>query len=252
MMTAMDKSANSPPHNTIHSDEDWTSHPIVEWLIMHKNLFIWVFLGLIGLLILTSRLIAWRTLDAEKDFFEAQALFTQIEQAAATSNPSLLSANLERLQAIIERHPELKPQYEGALAQILLVNGDVSKAQLFVDDVFKRTEFDHLKLYQEYTEASLLIGQGLYTDALAKAKQLKQELDQLGGETHPVLYAFNLVRLGMLYQQVGQLEEEMTVWQHLQHSSQQTAGGDKAHHAYQIGHASLNQYIEERKNALGH
>src|SRR5262249_36112881 len=154
----------------IHFDEDWASHPAIEWLSAHKNLLLWAVVGLIVALIVASRLVTWRHLDAEKDFFQAQTAFTQFEQAAGNTTDGTAAADLEQLQAIMQRHPELKAKYEGALAQTLLVIGQVPQAQTYIEDTFKRTRSDHLQLYQNYTKASVLINQGQYADALHFAK----------------------------------------------------------------------------------
>lgn len=248
----MNKAPNSSPFNHMNPDEDWTSHPAIDWILAHKSIFLWAFLTLLALLILTSRLIAWRTLDAEKDFFLAQTAFTQFEQEAISTNTATATNDLDQLQAIMKRHPELKSKYEGSLAQTLLVTGQIAQAQIFIDDIFNRTQPDHLKLYQDYTEASLLIGQGNYTEALTRAKALKESLDQQKGDANPVLYAFNLVRLAMLYQETEQPQEELRVWEDLQHQSQQIKGMLTVAQAFQIGNASLIQYAQERKNSLSH
>lgn len=252
MMTAMNKSPNSSPFNPMNTDEDWTSHPAIDWLLAHKSIFLWVFFGLIALLILSSRLIAWRTLDAEKDFFQAQTAFARFEQDATLAETTNASTDLEQLEAIMQRHPELKPKYEGSLAQILLVTGKIPQAKIFINDIFKRTEPDHLKLYQDYTEASLLIGLGNYADALISAKQLKENLDSQGSDTNSVLYGFNLVRLALLYQQAGKSQEELKIWEDLQNQSQTIKGLLTVAQAFQIGNASLSQYAEARKNNLVH
>lgn len=253
MIIVMNKSSTSSSLNNIHFDEDGTSHPAIEWLSNHKNILLWAVFGLVAALIIASQLISWRTLDAEKDFFQAQTMFTQFEQAAGNATDSTAAAaDLEQLQAIMQRHPELKPKYEGPLAQTLLVTGQVPQAQVYIEDTFKRTQPDHLQLYQNYTQASMLIGQEQYANALQSAKQLQIDLDQLGKESNPVLYVYNLIRLAMLYQQMGQPEEELKAWEQLQNQPQRLEAVLEASQAYQIGNASLNQYIEERKSALIH
>jgi hypothetical protein len=247
----MNKSSNSSSLNNIHFDEDWTSHPAIEWLSNHKNILIWVFAGLIIALIFATRLITWRTLDAEKDFFQAQTAFTQFEQTAGNATDgTATAADLEQLQVIMQRHPELKPKYEGSLAQTLLITGQVPQAQAYIEDIFKRTEPDHLQLYQNYTQTSVLIGQERYADALQNAKQLKSDLDQIGAGANPILYVYNLIRLAMLHQQMGQSEEELKAWEELQNQTQRLEAALEASQAFQVGNASLNQYMEERKSAL--
>jgi hypothetical protein len=247
----MNKSSNSSSINNIHFDEDWTSHPAIEWLSTHKNILLWAVFGIIAALIIATRLITWRTLDAEKDFFQAQAAFNQFEQAAGnTAEGTAAAADFEQLQAIMQRHPELRSKYEGPLAQTLLIIGQVPQAQAYIEDIFKRAQSDHLQLYQNYTNTSVLIGQGDYANALQNAKQLKSDLDQLGERANPILYVYNLIRLAMLYQQMEQPGEELKAWEELQNQTQRLEAVIEASQAFQVGNASLNQYIEERKSAL--
>lgn len=248
----MNKSSNNPPSNNMHLDEDWSSHPAIEWITSHKSVLLWGVFAFVAILILALRLITWRTLDAEKDFFQAQAAFTQFEQTAAATDGSTAPADLEQLQAIMQRHPELQAKYDGALAQTLLITGPVSQAQTYVGDIFKRAESDHLQMYQQYSKGSLLIAQKQYPEALQSAKQLNSDLEQLGEESHSILYVFNLVRLATLYQHLKHPQDELNTWIQLQNQPQRLSALHAANQAFQVGNASLNQYIEERKKALTH
>lgn len=247
----MNKSSTSTSLKNLDLNEDWTSHPTIEWLSNHKNMLLWAFFALIALLVIASRFITWQTLNSEKDFFQAQILFTQFQQAPTnpTENSSSTS-DLDELEAIMQRHPELKPKYEGPLAQTLLINGQTSQAQPFIEDIFKRTKPDHLQLYQDYTQTSLLIGQQNYPEALHRAQQLKATFDQTNEIVNPILYVFNLIRLAMLYQQTDQPQEELKAWEELQTQPQLLDSVFAANQMLKIGQVSLNQYIEERKQTL--
>lgn len=241
---------SSSPKN-LQFDEDWSAHPAIEWLSTHKNILLWALIGLIAFLIIASQLINWRTLNAEKDFFQAQTTFNQFQQAATQPQEnSMATVDFEQLEAIMQRHPELKPKYEGALAQTFLINGQIPQAQAFIEDIFKRTTPDHLQLYQSYTQTSLLIGQKQYAEGLQQALRLKTTLDQLGEEANPILYVFNLIRIAALYQQTGQIQEELNIWDQLQNQMKRSEALLVANEAFIVGHASLHQYIKERKDAL--
>jgi hypothetical protein len=245
----MSKSSVNPSLNNIDLGEDWSSHPAIEWLSANKKILLWGFLALLACLILAYRLVAMRTLNAEADFFQAQTLFTQFQQAAISS-PDSVSSELDQLKAIMERHPELKPKYEGPLAQTLLMMGQDAQAQAFATDIFERTAPDDLSLYQDYSQVSLLISEEHYADALQQTQLLQAALDQLNEKANPILYVFNLIRLAMLYQQMGQTQEELQTWEQLQNQPQRLEAVLAANHVLKVGQASLNQYIEERKNAL--
>jgi tetratricopeptide (TPR) repeat protein len=247
----MSKPSSSSLLNKINLDEEWSNHPAIEWLSSHKQIIIWTFLGLVALLILSYRLISVQTVNAERDFFQAQATFTQFQQANATTqdDPST-AADLELLITLMQRHPELKAKYEGPLAQTLLIRGEALKAQPFVDDVFTRTHPDHLQLYQNYSKVSLLIGQGQYAEALQQTQQLQQTLETTTDSTYPFLSTFNLLRLALLYQQVNQPQKELETWEKFQSQPQYVEATEAINQALKVGQASLNQYIAERRKVL--
>lgn len=226
--------------------DNWSSHPAVEWLLHNKQTFIWVFLGLIVILIAATRFAAMSTLKAENDFFQAQHAFAQFQKEELTADNEDATEHLEELEAIMTRHPEIKPKYEGALAQALILTGNHSEAQKFADDIFKRTKPDHLGYYQDYSRTSLLISEGHYNEALPLALQLKVSLEGQGANENPILYVYNLIRIAMLYQQTNQPTEELKSWEELE-SLEAVAAADQV---FTIGQASLNQYIEQRKKAL--
>lgn len=247
----MNKSSSntSPIINVDFSGGDWSTHPIIEWLISHKKSFLWGFLIVLGCLILAYRLVAMRTLNAETDFFHAQKAFTQFQKEGISQNPSA-STDLEELKDIMQRHSELKPKYEGPLAQTLLIAGETNQAQIFADDIFKRTKVDRLQFYQDYSRISLLMGEGRYTEALQQAQQLRLNLDQLSEQENPILYVFNLIRLAILYQQTDQIQKELQTWEELLNQPHRIDALLVANQVFKMGQASLNQYIEERKKTL--
>lgn len=244
----MNKSPASSVKN-ISFEGDWSSHPAIEWLSNRKNLLLWALFALITVLILASRLVTWRTQSAEKDFFQAQTAFTQFQENAITDN-STAPADLEQLQTLMQQYPELKPKYEGPVAQTLLINGQISQAEVLTRDIFRRTKPDHLQLYQDYTQTSLVMGQGNYGAALKRAQDLKSTLDQLNEGNNPILYVLNLMRLALLYQQTNQPQEELKVWEELQNQPQRMEAIMAASQVLNVGQASLNQYIEERRSTL--
>lgn len=248
----MSKSPTQPSLDKLNLSDDWSTHPAAEWLSANKQIFIWIFGALLALLIIAYRLVVNHTENSESDFFRAQTTFTDFQQESISAqNPADATATLEELDAIMKRHPELKPKYEGSLAQTLLITGQVSQAIPFAQDIFNRTQPDHVKLYQDFSKTTLLIGQGEYSEALTQAQQLKQTLDQKGNNlTDSTLYIYNLIRLAMLHQQLGQKDEELKAWEQIQSLPKQSESVVAANQTLTIGNASLNQYIEERKKNL--
>lgn len=248
----MNKSSNpSSLKNIDLGEENLRYHSTIEWLSSHKHIFLWSFVALLALLILAYRFASIRTSNAETDFFQAQHAFSQFQQESTSSGQeNSTSSDLQQLIAIMQRHPELKPKYEGSLAQTLLANGQVAQAQIFAEDIFKRTQPDHLQFYQDYSKASFLIGEGHYSEALQQSQHLQSALDRLSEGTYPVLYVFNLIRLAMLYQETGQPQAELETWKQLQNQPQRLEAVMAAYQLFKVGQASLDQYIDERKKAL--
>ncbi len=234
--------------------EDGDIHQVILWLSSKKKIVLWSLIGLLILLLVSYRITALRTLDAESDFSQAQASFTQLQQAGQMDSKDenkTASADLEKLVAIMQRYPELEAKYEGPLSQMLLISGQVPQASLFADDVFKRTQSDQLDLYQDYSKTSLLIGEQLYSQALEKAQQLKQRMDQNNAEsTNPILYVMNLMRLAALYQALDQTAEELQIWELFQGQPHLQETMIATNHAFKAGRISLNQFIENRKQVL--
>ena len=240
----------SPLGKNLHLDEDWLNHPAIEWLSSHKKMILSIFLGLLFLLILAYRFTAIRTLNAEKDFFQAETIFNRLQQTKAFSQDPSSTSELEQLIGIMQRYPELKAKYEGPLAQTLLINGLFSPAQQFADDIFKRTQSNHLQPYQSFSQITFLIDEGQYSDALQQSIQLKSTLDQLGEQIHPLLSTFNLIRLAILYQKTGQQEEERQAWEQLENQPESLKKTLATNQLFKSGQVSLENYIEERKKAL--
>ncbi len=247
---AMTKSSTTSPIKNLDLAYDWSSHPAFEWLMNNKKIFIWGFLGLFVLLIAASRFATIRTLNAENDFFQAQAAFAEVQKEILPYENQAASTNLEELEAIMLRHPEIQPKYEGSLAQTLFITGNVPKAEKFANDIFKRTQPDYLQLYQDYSRTSLLIANGNYEEALTQAQQLKASLDQPDANGNPILYIYNLIRLAILYKETEQPKEELKTWEEFQNQPIRLEAVAAANKVLKIGQASLNQYIEQRKKTL--
>lgn len=231
-------------------DDDMGSHPVIEWLAAHKSSLLYGFIGLIVAMLVASRFINWQTLNAEKDYSTAETLFNQFQESENTSQESSIDvADFQKLEALMQRHPELKPKYEGSLAQTFIIHGQIPQAETLAKDIFQRTQRDHLQLYQDYTQASLVISEGKYTEGLQQAQQLEEKIHRLGGNTHPILNLFNLIRLATLYQITHQFEEELIYWNQLQNQFD-SEEAQKLDQVLKVGQASLSQYIAERIHAL--
>ena len=237
------------PQLTLNVANDWMSHPWVERLMSNRQLVLWGVCILFASLIVAYRILSISNLNTEGDFFRAQALFTHVQENDNEEGNN--EADIKELQGIMQRHPELQAKYDGPLAQTSLIEGNIPQAKAFADPIFQRTKPDHLALYQDYSQTSLLIGEGKYQEALQKTDQLKVKLE---GETVPMqnsaLYAFNLVRRALLLQELGQSDAEVQAWKELQTLMAASQPGYNIDELFTTGEASLSQYINERMNTL--
>lgn len=250
----MGKTSRPSSLNIIDSADEWTSHPAVEWLSANKQIILWSFLALLLLLISAYRLISHSNHQAENDYYRAETVFAQFQKETFGGNEELAGANLKELEAIIERHPELKSKYEGQLAQALLIAGQAAQATPLAEEVFKRTFADAIQLYQDYSVATLLISENQYQKALEQTQQLQQNLNQFIKEkSFENLFVYNILRLAMLHQQMGHTEEELKVWDTIENLpiNLKTVLESTQGQTLNQGKASLADYINQRRKALG-
>lgn len=249
----MGKTPRPSSLNIIDDSDDWTSHPAVEWLNANKQVILWSFLTLLIALIGAYRLVSHFNHRAENDYYRADVVFAQFQKDIYDGQGEIAATNLKELEEIIERHPELKAKYEGQLAQALLFAGQAAQAAPLAEEVFRRTLSDAIQLYQDYSAATLLIGENHYEEALQQSLQLQVNLNQLINEkSFENLFIYNLLRLAMLHQQLGHKQEELAVWETVENlplnlksvlESTQTQ-------IFNRGKASFPNYIHQRKKAL--
>ncbi len=112
------------------------------------------------------------------------------------------------LVAILHKHKELYPKYDGHLAQSLL-NRDPTLARIPAERLLERTG-NEAGVYAEFSRASLNVAEGDYQAALAQALALKEKI----GQEQPLLEAHNLLRIALLHQELGNMAET-AAWEEL-------------------------------------
>lgn len=239
----MSKQSKNPIIQTVNFSDSWTDGPFVEWIANYKKILALGGVALFAGLIIAFRLLTVSNLNTEGDYFRAQAIFSKFQEDYADNKE-----DLNELEAIIRRHPELQAKYDGPIAQTLLIEGDIPKAKVFADLTFNRTRADHLALFEEYAKTSLIIGEGNYSEGLQQASQLKAKMESSENNlTHSTLYAFNLIRLALLNQQLGLKDAELEAWAAVQNLGENSKDAMTAVGLFNAGNASLNQYILQRK-----
>lgn len=243
----MNKESSSFTKFSLMNDMD--TQPIIDWLTLNKKTILIAFAILFTLLILSHRILSQRAINTESDYIRAQTLFQEIQAPSTTEGSD--QKQLKELQAILQRRPEFGVIYNGTLAELLLIQGKAAEAASFASPLFERTEKNHLPLYQSFGKTALLIAAGKYQQAYESAKTLKLEMEQADPHTYgPLLYAYNLLRLAALEQQLGYQKEEQQSWESLTAYIAKESSLADFNLIFSAGTASLAGYSEHRRAAL--
>lgn len=149
---------------------------------------------------------------AEVDYVTASNAFTKWDQVLEKDSEDFLS-----LQKQMKKHPELHAYYDPQIGQNFLAVHEAEEAVPFIERTLKRTGQPY---YRDYAETSLKVSSGAYTEALREAKELKESLlrDESfwkNGKDDSSLFAFNLMRIATLCQELGDPQGELEAWQEM-------------------------------------
>ena len=179
----------------------------------------------------------------EKEFAQAKTLFLEWEKAEGVD-----ANGLAKLKKVIHKHPELRSVYDNMIIQRQLSLGEVDKE--LIEKAFSRGHFSS-KLYEDFAKNSVLIAEGDYEKALASALELKASIPEDKSHYGVYLQAFNLLRIAMLHQELGQNSQELVAWDELR----SFALKNKEFHSL-LSHftdrgITLDDYITYRQASLG-
>jgi hypothetical protein len=245
----------------------WDESPFIQWISQYGRYLFLAVIGFITLLLVVYRMISGGSGNAERDYLAADDAFALFARPAPADVDSAASKDaLAQLQTLLNRYPELHAKYDGLIAQTLIYRGQQNEAAQFAALTLNRTADENSPFYTDYSQNTLLIGSKHYSDALARAQSLQQKMldgvkqgqARAFGDT---LFAFNLVRIGMLQQQLGLKKEELQTWQewkgYLNHTSSPATLGLISSSAFQKqveqfteNKISLLSYIEAREKLL--
>lgn len=220
-------------------------NPTIHWIIQHRLHILLTLLGVVLAIILLFRVVTGEESQSESHYLNADKEFRLFMRPGISQEAS--AESLTKLKVILKQHPELHAKYDGLIAQTLINQGNIQEASEFAGLAIARTATENNPYYSEYAKTTLLIGQKNYKEALQQAEQLQQALlkaEVVPGET---LIAFNLLRVGMLQQQLGDKEAEANTWKQWHELSQNIK---QAVDHLQIGTITLLDYIQEREAIL--
>lgn len=249
------KKEPSLPTEHLDLSDSFAEHPIVVWISHNGRTLLWILAALFAFFLIYFRMTGGRA-ATESEYMQADTYFQQLQKG---STEAAQTDAYQKLAAILKKHPELQAKYDGQLAQIFLNKGDLPTANDYALRTLDRTASDHLTVFADYSRTTLLLADKKYEESLAKALSLKQQLQS--SPTDPALqtlYLFDLLRIAMIQQQLGQREAELKAWEELrQATAPKAAGWEVDPEIYEqfvtelgSGQASLLKYIEAREKNL--
>lgn len=235
---------------------DHTQEDLAAWVSEYGKYIIYGIVGVLAALFLIMQLASGKRLSSENEYIMAAFQFERMEKGEKGSAEALTE-----LEGILVKHPELESRYDGPIGQELLAQDNVKQAETYIQRTLSRIKEPSLSLHQEYTQTTLQIAKGDHKDALASAMGLKEKLMKMEGLTrqYQTLYAFNLLRIAFLQQELGNKDQEKLAWSELKaaiggSTSQKVLllelPSEFAKHL-QAGKFSLSDYIAERESSLG-
>lgn len=196
-------------------------HPLIHWLTANGKTLLYILLGLILFVILAYRFMLSSPSASEAEFIQAEKNFL-IFANPETKDSVAQTDSLKALNSTLSAHPELHAKYDGLIAETLLTRGDLSKAQEYALPAIKRTSKENDPFYTVYAKNTLLVEEQKYPEALEASRTLKEQMIKQGEdlESTPekipygtLLYALNLLRIGMLQQQLQLKTDELVTWE---------------------------------------
>lgn len=222
-------------------------NPLIQWLSEKGIQLLWIFLGLLALFILIAFFYSGRERDSEGTYLKADREFIQFASPSITLEERQQS--FDKLQAILEKYPELHAKYDGLIAQTFLIKGQSQEALSFADKALNRTKAEIAPFYSLFAENTLLISQGKYEEALNYSKSLQANLENTSVGEEETLKVFNLFRIGILQEKLNLKSEEKKTWSQLKEMLLQE-NFSLVLTPFQEGAITLMDYIKAREAAL--
>ena len=198
---------------------------------------------------------------SEEEYVVAKGAFKRWEQSQSLGENE---DHLRQLRESIEKYPELQAQYDPYIAQFFLAMAEPNQGAPFIERTLRRTEQPY---YSDYSRTSLKISHKNYQQALEDSLKLKEKLendlsyDVTSKQHYCLLFAFNLLRIAILHQQLDHRKQELETWKLIEHYggwkeeklSNEAMGNkgftDLLNH-FTIGRTTLIDYIIKRKEQL--
>lgn len=251
------------PSAKLNLEDAFEEHPFMEWISKHGKNILYGLLAVLCLLFVIFLWLSQGSAEAAVDYKNATVYFQQFEKV--TNTPASQEENLENLNKILAKYPDLHSKYDGKIAQTLINRNQIEKATPFVNATLLRTRADGLEKYSDFSKITLLISTSQNKEALELSKTLQSKMISekqkgLSQEGDDLVFAINLLRIAFLQQAIGNVDEETKAWQDwMNYSSLNSAIEPKfdtkafasAASIFTDGNISLTDYINSRIQTLG-
>lgn len=133
------------------------------------------------------------------------------------------SPDVEKIQSfekLLSKYETLHAKYDSMVINSLREAGESAQAIYYANKILDRMGKE-IPIHAKFFKISNLIHQKKYEVALEQSLFFKKELEtspQFFSEQHSLckygylLYAYNLIRIGVLYKTLGKSEEELKIW----------------------------------------
>ncbi|NGX58101.1 MAG: hypothetical protein K940chlam3_01002 [Chlamydiae bacterium] len=216
------------------------THRLIEFVQDYGTSIVYGILGLLVAIVILYQFTRSSESHNFSDYMRADRIYQQFIQ-------EINSEQLEKLEQLMARHPDLKQKYEGKIAQALIAKGHPELAAPYIDGVIQRSEEENFPWFLDYTKTTQLITQENYEEAYQQAQDLQAQLeDQQQVPYYQQLFAYNLLRLATLEQQLGLREPELAHWEEILVTAEENGAMMGLLRHLQEGHVNLTSYIEYR------
>lgn len=215
----MKKNTHSIKENPPASAFGLGENPLIERLTRHGESILYGVLGLFVLLFGGYLWFASGSTQAEGDFQAADEQFA-VFQSQAESSPKDMQEAFSKLDLLIAKQPDLGAKYDARIAQELIDRNDYRQAKPFAEAALDRVSKDLIPFYVDYAQITLLIAGHHFEEAIKQSIALKDEMlkdmsrrDEAKKHSFgELLFAFNLLRIPLLQQQIGAKADERQSW----------------------------------------
>lgn len=224
----------------------------VHWCLENGRILIIGFLCVIAMFLVGYRISYGSMMKSEINYINAE---NNYQRYMSEKNEAEAQETLMKLSSIMTNHPELYAKYDGLIAQKLIIEGNISESLTFANRAIDRTQSENAPLYSDYSKTAILIAEKKYEEALKNALDLKQlllknEFVMSIESPEGILYAFNLLRIGMLQQQLKLESAELATWNEWKAAKISNEAFQKLANKFNVGQINLTNYIEAREMTL--